>query len=374
MPYIYEDSDWPNFKWDGVLLAPVLVEVRHRQGRLLGRMEALGFHFRDEAQLVTLTVDIVKSGAIEGESLDAGEVRSSLARKLGMEIAGTTPSSRHIEGVVEMMLDATQKYAEPLTQERLFAWHAALFPTGYSNMRKITVGAWRTMEAGPMQVVSGGIGREKIHFEAPSAHRLDQEVNAFLRWFNAPSAVDPVWKAALAHFWFVTIHPFEDGNGRIARAIADMALARADGTATRFYSMSAQIEAERKDYYQILESSQKGALEITPWMTWFLECLGRALERAYTTLAGVLRKARIWEKINLSAINDRQRLVVNRLLDGFEGNLTSSKYAKLAHCSTDTALRDIRELLECGTLVQNPSGGRSTSYCLKPVDSPCTDS
>jgi Fic family protein len=365
MPYVYEESDWPNFKWDGAQLGPLLVEIRHRQGRLLGRMEALGFHFRDEAQLATLTVDIVKSGAIEGESLDVGEVRSSLARKLGMEVAGTTPSSRHVEGVVEMMLDATQKYTEPLTQERLFSWHAALFPTGYSNMRKITVGAWRTMEAGPMQVVSGGIGRERVHFEAPSALRLDHEVNVFLRWFNAPPAVDPVLKAALAHFWFVTIHPFEDGNGRIARAIADMALARADGAATRFYSMSAQIEAERKDYYQILESSQKGTIEITLWMTWFLECLGRALERAHTTLAGVLRKARIWDRINLSAINDRQRLVINRLLDGFEGNLTSSKYAKLAHCSTDTALRDIRELLDRGTLEQNKSRGRSTSYRLR---------
>ncbi|MEI6166731.1 MAG: Fic family protein [bacterium] len=364
MPYIYEDRDWPNFKWDDALLAPALVEIRHRQGRLLGRMEALGFHLRDEAHLATLTVDIVKSAAIEGESLDAGEVRSSLARKLGMETGGTPLSSRHIEGVVEMMLDATQKYAEPLTQERLFSWHAALFPTGYSNMRKITVGAWRTMESGPMQVVSGGIGREKVHFEAPAALRLDAEVNAFLQWFNAPPAVDPVLKAALAHFWFVTIHPFEDGNGRIARAIADMALARADGTATRFYSMSAQIEAERKDYYQILESSQKGTIEITLWMKWFLECLGRALELAHTTLAGVLRKARIWEKINMSAINDRQRLVVNRLLDGFEGNLTSSKYAKLAHCSADTALRDIRELLERGTLMLNPSRGRSTSYRL----------
>lgn len=364
MPYIHEDIDWPNFNWDERLLAPLLVEIRHRQGRLLGHMEALGFHLRDEAHLATLTVDIVKSSAIEGESMDAQEVRSSLARKLGMEVGGALPASRHVEGVVEMMLNATQKYGEPLTRERLFAWHAALFPTGYSGMRKITVGAWRTMEAGPMQVVSGGIGREKVHFEAPAALKLDDEVNAFLQWFNALPSIDPVLKAALAHFWFVTIHPFEDGNGRIARAIADMALARADGTATRFYSMSAQIEAERKKYYQILESSQKGSLEITLWMKWFLECLGRALERAHTTLAGVLRKARVWDKINISAINDRQRLVINRLLDGFEGNLTSSKYAQLAHCSADTALRDIRALLDRGTLSQNPSRGRSTSYRL----------
>jgi Fic family protein len=266
--------------------------------------------------------------------------------------------------LVEMMLDATQKYAEPLTQDRLFAWHAALFPTGRSGMRKITVGGWRTAEAGPMQVVSGVIGRERVHFEAPEARRLAAEMKAFLKWFNAPLSTDAVLKSALAHFWFVTIHPFEDGNGRIARAIADMALARADGTANRFYSMSAQIEAERKAYYQILESSQKGDLDVTLWMQWFLECLGRALERAQATLAVVLRKARIWDTINQSPINDRQREVVNRLLDGFERNLTTSKYGKLTHCSTDTALRDIRELLGRGVLVQNPGHGRSTNYRL----------
>ena len=367
MPYIHERKEWPNFRWNEAVLSPLLADIRHRQGRLLGHMEALGFRLRVEAHLSTLTIDIVKSSAIEGELLDAQEVRSSLIRQLGMEVGETTPSSRHVEGVVEMMLNATKKYSEPLTRERLFEWHAALFPNGYSGMRKIAVGKWRTMEAGPMQVVSGGVGREKVHFEAPEARRLEAEVKAFLQWFNAPPATDAVLKAALAHFWFVTIHPFEDGNGRIARAIADMALARADGTANRFYSMSAQIEAERKNYYQVLESSQKGGLEITRWMIWFLECLGRSLDRAQSLLASVLRKARIWEKINTTGVNDRQRLIINRLLDGFQGNLTTSKYASLTRCSTDTALRDIRELLDRGILTQNPSRGRSTSYRLGDV-------
>lgn len=364
MTYIHEQSDWPAFRWDESRLAPLLAEIRHRQGRLLGHMDALGFRLRGEANLATLTVDIVKSSAIEGEVLDPQQVRSSLARKLGIDVGGTPQVSRHVEGVVEMMLDATQHYADPLTPDRLFAWHAALFPTGRSGMRKITVGSWRPAEAGPMQVVSGVLGRERVHFEAPEAGKLDAEMKAFLQWFNAPPRTDAVLKAALAHFWFVTVHPFEDGNGRIARAIADMALARADGTANRFYSMSAQIEAERKAYYQVLESTQKGTLDVTTWMTWFLECLGRALDGAQATLVGVLRKARIWETINQSPINERQREVVNRLLDGFEGNLTTSKYAKLSHCSTDTALRDIRELLDRGVLVQNPGRGRSTNYRL----------
>ena len=364
MSYIHEQSDWPNFRWDESRLTPLLADIRHRQGRLLGHMDALGFRLRGEANLATLTVDIVKSSAIEGEVLDPQQVRSSLARKLGIDVGGTPQVSRHVEGVVEMMLDATQHYAETLTRDRLFAWHAALFPTGRSGMRTITVSAWRTAKAGPMQVVSGVFGRERVHFEAPEAGKLDAEMKAFLEWFNAPPRTDAVLKAALAHFWFVTIHPFEDGNGRIARAIADMALARADGTANRFYSMSAQIEAERKAYYQVLESTQKGTLDVTTWMTWFLECLGRALARAQATLAGVLRKARIWETINQSPVNERQREVVNRLLDGFEGNLTTAKYAKLSHCSTDTALRDIRELLDRGVLVQNPGRGRSTNYRL----------
>ena len=360
--YIHVCDDWPAFRWDKVVLAPLLAETRHVQGRLLGRMEGLGFRLRGEADLAVMTTEVVKSSAIEGEQLDDREVRSSLARRLGIEEGGTAPVSRAVEGIVEMMLDATRKYADPLTVDRLFGWHAALFPTGRTGMRKITVGAWRPAEAGAMQVVSGPLGREKVHFEAPEASRLPNEMKAFLDWFNSEPEMGPVIKAALAHFWFVTIHPFEDGNGRIARAIADMALARADGLAQRFYSMSAQIETERKAYYNILEQSQKGNLDVSDWLTWFIECLGRSVERAQETLATVLRKARVWQRVGSSGVNDRQRKVMNRLLDGFEGNLTSSKYAKLAHCSSDTALRDIRDLLDSGVLIRNPGSGRSVSY------------
>jgi len=327
-------------------------------------MEAFGFDLRAEASLTVLTSDVVNSSAIEGEVLNREEVRSSIARRLGLDVAGLPKPGRDVEGVVEMMLDATQNFEAPLTKERLFNWHAALFPTGRSGMGRITVGGWRPNEAGAMQVVSGPIGREKVHFEAPAAERLDSEMTALLGWFNAAPPLDPVLKAAVAHFWFVTIHPFEDGNGRIARAIADMALARADGTKERFYSMSAQIEVERKDYYRQLEAAQRGDLDITSWLTWFLGCLGRALEGAEQVLASVLYKAKLWQRINRRPVNDRQRLVINRMLDGFQGFLTTSKYAKLAKCSPDTALRDIRELLERRVLVQNPGGGRSTSYRL----------
>lgn len=364
MSYIHHLPDWPSLRWDDTTLSPLLAEVRHRQGRLLGKMEGLGFQHRAEATLTTLTADVVKSSAIEGERLDAEEVRSSIARRLGLDVGGAAPASRDVEGVVEMMLDATQKYADPLTSERLFAWHAALFPTGRSGMQKITIGAWRPIEAGPMQVVSGPVGKERVHFEAPSADRLDQEMERFLKWFGAERQADPVLKAGIAHFWFVTIHPFEDGNGRIARAIADLMLARADGTRERFYSMSAQIEAERKQYYDVLERSQKGGVDITRWLEWFLGCLERAVDGAETSLAGVLRKAKLWERVNRQPVNDRQRKVINRLLDGFEGKLTSSKYAKLAKCSNDTALRDIKILLDRGVLVQEEGGGRSTSYRL----------
>jgi Fic family protein len=364
MPYIHERPDWPAFTWKAQTLEKLLADVRHRQGRLLGRMEALGFELQAEATLRTLTADVVKSSAIEGEDLNADEVRSSIARRLGMDVGGYIPVGRDVDGIVEMMLDATQNYEAPLTAERLFGWHAALFPTGRSGLHRIAVGAWRPIEAGPMQVVSGPFGRERVHFEAPSAERLDGEMTRFVEWFNTGNDLDPVLKAGLAHLWFVTIHPFEDGNGRIARAIADMALARADRTKNRFYSMSSQIEAERREYYEQLEAQQRGTLDVTTWLSWFLACLDRALTRADDTLTAVTIKAKTWEVINRKPINDRQRTIINRLLDGFQGNLTTSKYAKITKSSSDTALRDIRELVERGILVQNPGGGRSTNYRL----------
>ena len=368
MAYIHELQGWPKLAWDGDSLAAPLAEVRHRQGRLLGKMEALGFDLRTEASLTVLTSDVVKSSAIEGETLNPEEVRSSIARRLGLEVAGLPRAGRDVEGIVEMMLDATGKFSEPLTKERLFAWHAALFPTGRRGMTEIAVGAWRPKEAGEMKVVSGPIGHERVHFAAPDAERLESEMKAFIDWFSGPVATDPVLKAGIAHFWFVTIHPFEDGNGRIARAIADMALARADGTTDRFYSMSSEIAAERKEYYQELETAQRGDLDITRWLAWFLGCLGRAIDGADKALAAVLHKARLWQRINRGSVNERQRLVINRMLSDFKGFLTTGKYAKLAKCSTDTALRDIRELLARGILVQNTSGGRSTSYRLAEPD------
>jgi Fic family protein len=362
MRYIHELPKWPDFYWDMGTLAGSLAAIRHKQGLLLGRMNALGFSTRAEAGLEILTLDVVKSSAIEGEVLDTAQVRSSLARRLGIDIGGLAPVNRNVEGIVEMMLDATQRYAEPLTAERLFGWHAALFPAGYGLSRRITVGAWRTPEAGPMQVVSGYIGREKVHFEAPAAERIALEMSRLLDWFNAPHDLDPVLEAGIVHLWFVTIHPFEDGNGRIARAIADCALARADDCPQRFYSMSGRIERERGEYYDILERTQKGGLDITPWLDWFLSCLGRAVDGADETLAAVFLKARVWQHANRFQLHERQRGVINRLLDGLEGKLTSGKYAKLAKCSPDTALRDIRQLLEFGILRQSAVGGRSTSY------------
>jgi len=368
MIYIHEKSNWPNFTWDNDTLSPKLSALRYREGELLGQMKSLGFDLRTEASLDTLTNDVVKSSAIEGENLNPDEVRSSIARRLGIETGGLVPAGRDVEGVVEMMLAATQHHDQQLTSARLYAWHAALFPTGRSGMRLITVGAWRTAEAEPMQVVSGPIGREKVHFEAPVAERLETEMTHFLDWFNATTTIDPVLKAGLAHFWFVTIHPFEDGNGRIARAIADMSLARADCSKERFYSMSSQIEVERKSYYQSLERQQRGDLDVTEWLFWFLDCLNRAIESAKESLASVLYKARLWEKVNQHAVNERQQLVINRMLNGFKGYMNTSKYARLAKCSTDTALRDIRELLERNILVKNPGGGRSTSYRLATID------
>ncbi len=368
MTWIYEDDDWPNFTWNSEALTPKLAELRHRQGKLLGRMEALGFDLKQEATLNTLTTDVINSSAIEGELLDRDEVRSSIARRLGLDIAGLVPASRDVEGIVEIMLDATQQFEAPLTAARLFDWHAALFPTGRSGMVAITVGAWRPESAGPMQVVSGALGREKVHFEAPSANVLDQEMNRFLDWFENQTGVDPILKSAIAHLWFVTIHPFEDGNGRIARAIADMALARADGVRERYYSMSTQIEAERKFYYAELEREQRGSVDIFRWLEWFLNCLGRALESAETSLESVIFKARFWEHANRCSLNERQRNVMNRMLNGFKGHLNTSKYAKLTKCSTDTALRDIRGLLGHGLVIKNPGGGRSTSYRLASLE------
>ncbi len=363
--WIHEHQNWPNFTWNAEALAFKLADIRYRQGRLLGRMQGLGFAFQREASLSTLTNDVVKSSAIEGENLNPEEVRSSIARRLRIEIAGLIPASRNVEGIVEIMLDATQQFSKPLTKDRLLDWHAALFPTGRSGMHKITVGGWRTVDAGPMQVVSGPIGKEKVHFEAPRADRLEKEMDAFLAWLAAANETDPVMKAGIAHLWFITIHPFEDGNGRIARAIGDMALARADGTPDRFYSVSSQIEAERKQYYDQLEAQQRATPDITSWLSWFLGCLGRAICNAETTLGHVLFKAQLWDTINQKPVNDRQRQVINRMLeDDFEGFINTSKYAKLTKCSNDTALRDIQELKERGILIQNSSGGRSTSYRL----------
>lgn len=362
--YIHQRKTWPRFRWRHEPLAQQLATVRHRQGRLIGRMEALGFTLQAEAMLHSLTEEVIKSSEIEGEVLNKDQVRSSIARRLGMDIGAITPTDRNVEGVVEMMLDATQKYDAPLTPQRLHDWHAALFPTGRSGMRRITVGAWRETNADPMQVVSGPVGREHVHYEAPSADKLDHEMQEFLAWFNAKAPVDDVLKAAMAHLWFVTIHPFEDGNGRIARAITDMALARSENSPQRFYSMSAQIRVERKAYYDALEASQKGDLDITPWLEWFLACLGRAFDGAETILGSTLRKARFWETHGGAQFNERQRKILNRLLDGFDGKLTSSKWATLGKCSQDTASRDIGDLIIRGILVKDAAGGRSTSYSL----------
>lgn len=366
--YIHQLGDWPAFRWDHAAVSGPLAAVRHRQGRLTGRMDALGFDLRSEAVLETLTADVVKSSEIEGEILERSQVRSSIARRLGMDIGGLPPVDRNVEGVVEMTLDAVGAFDRPLISERLFAWHAALFPTGRSGMLRIAVGRWRGEEAGPMQVVSGPFGRERVHFEAPSASRVDGEMAAFLDWFDSPDPLDPVLRAAIAHLWFVTVHPFEDGNGRIARAIGDMALARSEGSGQRFYSLSSQIRQDRKGYYEILERTQKGDLDITPWLLWFLACLDRALDDSAGILEDVLRKAAFWQALAGEPLGERQRKVLNRLLDGFDGKLTSSKWAKLTWTSPDTALRDINDLVARGILVRDPGGGRSTSYSLAPPD------
>ncbi|MBV1688574.1 Fic family protein [Novosphingobium sp. G106] len=364
MTYIHERENWPVFRWQDDQLATLLAEVRHRQGRLLGRMEALGFALRTEASLHSLTEEVVKSSEIEGEILDKDQVRSSIARRLGLDIAGLVPADRDVEGVVDMMLDAAQNYEDPLNADRLFGWHAALFPAGRSGLTKIRAGTWRDDSQGPMQVVSGPFGREKVHYQAPPAKQIYREMKAFLKWFEAERRIDPVLKAGVAHLWFVTIHPFEDGNGRIARAIADLALARSEGTSQRFYSMSAQIRVERTAYYEMLEKTQKGDLDITEWLRWFLECLDRAFTRAEELLGSVMKKALFWERVADTSINERQRKVLNRMLNGIEGKLTSSKYAKFAKTSQDTAGRDIIDLVKKGLLTRDEAGGRSTSYSL----------
>jgi Fic family protein len=366
--YIHERADWPKFRWSEKKLEAQLAAVRHHQGLLTGRIGALGFKLRDEAVLATLTEDVVKSSEIEGERLDKDQVRSSIARRLGMDIGALAPLDRDIEGVVEMMLDATQEYDQPLTKERLFGWHASLFPTGRSGMSKITAGKWREDRDGPMQVVSGTIGRARVHYQAPAAKVVDREMRAFLKWFNATANIDPVLKAAVAHLWFVTIHPFEDGNGRIARAIADMSLARSEKSPQRFYSMSAQIRVERSEYYDILKATQKGDLDITTWLAWFLGCLDGAFNGTDVILGTVLRKARFWQTHAGETFNERQRKLLDRLLDGFEGKLTSSKWATIAKTSQDTASRDIDDLIRRSILVKEPGGGRSTSYLLDTVD------
>jgi len=362
--YIYDRTDWPKFRWGHEHLEGQLATVRHAQGRLIGRMETLGFAPRAEATLRTLTEDVLKSSEIDGTVLDRAQARFSLARGLGIDHGVPTPAGGDVDGVAEMVLDATQKFAAPLTAERLFGWHTALFPTGRSFVSHITVGAWRTDSAGPMQVVAGLAGHERVQFQAPAAGRLDREMRALLDWFNTGDEIDPVLKAGVAHLWFVTIHPFDAGNGRIARAIADMALARSEHSAQRFSSMSSQIRRQRVGYFATLAAAQKGDLDITSWLEWFLDCLGRAVDEAEEMLAPVLHKARFWEAHAGAPINARQRVVLDRLLDGFEGRLTSSKWAALSKCSQDTALRDIGDLVKRGVLTKNPAGGRSTCYSL----------
>lgn len=362
--YIYQHRNWPNFSWDASQIASLLASVRHKQGKLTGRMISLGFALQEEAVLQTITLDVLKTSEIEGEYLNADQVRSSISRKLGIDIGGSIPADRHVEGVVDMLLDATQHYEKSIESDRLFSWHAAMFPTGRSGMHKITVGSWRTPDTGAMQVVSGAMGKERVHFEAPPSEVVPEEMKVFLQWFNTKIDLDPVLKAAIAHLWFVTIHPFDDGNGRIARALTDLQLARSDESKQRFYSMSAQIQKERKQYYEILEKMQKGNLDISSWIQWFLFCLERALVQAEETLNSVLKKAAYWNFLTAKSLNERQKLMINKLLDGFDGKLNTSKWAKITKVSTDTSLRDIQNLEEQRILVKQSGGGRSTSYEL----------
>ncbi|BCO29782.1 hypothetical protein MIZ03_4706 [Rhodoferax lithotrophicus] len=365
--YIWQLPDWPSLRYDASALAAPLAQVHRAQGQLMGRMAELGMAQRDQATLQVLTQEVITTSEIEGERLSLDVVRSSIARRLGLDIGALAPSDRHVDGVVDVVLDATRHFEQPLSPERLFGWHAALFPTGYSGRMRITVAAWRLDASGPMEVVSGAVGREKVHFTAPPASSLPAQTDAFFQWFEAAPVGDALIKAGLAHLWLVTLHPFDDGNGRISRAVGDMALARAEGTSQRFYSFSAQIQRERKDYYHQLEATQKGPLDVTPWLNWFLGCLLRAVQGAEATLAGVLDKAQFWQRWAGTPMNARQTTVLNRVLDGFEGKLTNAKWAALGKCSADTALRDINDLLARGVLRRLEGGGRSTGYelCVK---------
>ena len=359
--YIYENKNWTDFSWQDKAINAIFGEVRLMQGKIIGQMNALGFSAKKEATLTTLTLDVVKSSEIEGELLNYDQVRSSIARRLGINTSGLVPSSRHIEGVVEMMLDATQGYDLPLTDQRLFGWHAALFPTGYSGPYAVEVGQYRKSE---MQVVSGALGKEKVHYEAVKPEMVNTEMDKFFEWFNNENHLDPVLKAGIAHFWFIIIHPFDDGNGRIGRAITDMLLAKAEGSGERFYSMSGQILAERKRYYEVLQKVQHSLGDITEWLDWFLHCLKNAMLATEHTTQKVLRKAEFWKLHEHTPVNERQRLMLNKLFDDFEGKLQTSKWAKIAKTSTDTALRDIKDLVEKGILKQTEEGGRSASYEL----------
>lgn len=363
--YIWQADDWPHWRFDLAVLAGPMAEASRAQGLLMGRLADVGMALRAQASLAALTEDVVKTSEIEGEQLSVASVRSSIARRLGVDIGALAPVDRYVEGVVEMELDATANCHAPVSRERLFGWHAALFPTGYSGLSRIEVGGWRNDASGPMQVVSGPIGRQRVHFEAPPAGSLEAETGRFLSWLNSPSSEPPVLKAGLGHLWFVTLHPFDDGNGRIARAIGDLLLARADGSPQRFYSLSAQIQRERKAYYDILERTQKRSMDVTEWLVWFLDTLLCALGEAQHALDAVLAKARFWQRWGAMPLNERQVKLLNRLLDGFDGKLTSSKWASIAKCSSDTALRDINELLARGVLRKSDAAGRSTSYELQ---------
>jgi Fic family protein len=361
LKYIYEYKNWTDFTWRETAINAIFGEVRNLQGKIIGQMNTLGFATKEEATLTTLTLDVIKSSEIEGEKLDYDQVRSSIARRLGINIAGLVPANRNVEGIVEMMLDATQNYLKPLTNKRLFGWHSALFPTGHSGMLKIEVGRYRSAE---MQIVSGAMGKEKIHYVAIPANRVKEEMDKFLKWFNNNSPFDPVLKSAIAHFWYIIIHPFDDGNGRIARAISDLMLARADKTTERYYSMSSQILVERKQYYEILQKVQYSNGDITDWLDWFLHCLKNSLITTEATLQKILRKNEFWKIHENTEFNERQRLVLNKIFDGFNGKLKSSKWANMSKCSPDTALRDIKDLIYKGILRQEQQGGRSTNYEL----------